>query len=359
MTIWTPTTVGTMTLPHRLAMAPMTRDRSRADGVPTALNVEYYRQRALMALIITEGIQPSEDGQGYLLTPGIYTDQHIDGWREVTSAVHDAGGRIVAQLMHIGRISYPDNTPHGRPPVAPSSVAPVGAMYTASGPQPMPVPRALDIDEIAGVVGEFRHAASAAIAAGFDGVEVHGANGYLIHQFLSSNANQRTDHYGGSSTNRIRLAVEVAAAVADAIGADRTGIRLSPGNPYNDIVEHDTDDLYRTLVPTLAELDLAYLHLIHGGNDDLLGQLRQAWPTALIVNRPGADLETRITDLDVGVADVITVGTMALANPDLPARVQAGAALNQADPTTFYGGDHHGYTDYPTLDRRTDEPSIR
>jgi N-ethylmaleimide reductase len=350
MTLWTPTTVGAIELPHRLAMAPMTRDRSRADGVPTDLNREYYRQRASMALIITEGTQPSDDGQGYLLTPGIYTEPHIGGWQEVTSAVHAAGGRIVVQLMHVGRIAHPDNTPHGRRPVAPSAIAPKGAMFTASGLQDMPTPRALGTEEIGGVVDEFRHAASAAIAAGFDGVEIHGANGYLVHQFLSTNANQRTDRYGGSIDNRIRFAIEVASAVAEEIGAERTGLRISPGNPYNDIVEHDTRDIYPPLVAALAPLGLAYLHVIHGGDEELLRELREAWPTALLLNRAGADIDARVADLDAGLADVITVATMALANPDLPARLRAGAPLNQADPATFYGGDHHGYTDYPTLD---------
>jgi N-ethylmaleimide reductase len=350
MTLWNPTTAGAIELPHRLAMAPMTRDRSRADGVPTDLNREYYRQRASMALIITEGTQPSDDGQGYLLTPGIYTGAHIAGWQEVTNAVHAAGGRIVVQLMHVGRIAHPDNTPHGRQPVAPPAIAPKGAMFTASGLQDMPTPRALGTEEIGGVVDEFRHAASAAIAAGFDGVEIHGANGYLVHQFLSSNANQRTDRYGGSIDNRIRFAVEVASAVAEEIGGERTGLRVSPGNPYNDIVEHDTHDVYPALVTALAPLNLAYLHVIYGGDEELLRELRAAWPTAVLLNRAGADIDARVADLDAGLADVITVGTMALPNPDLPARLRARAPLNQADPATFYGGDHRGYTDYPTLD---------
>ncbi|MEU2867416.1 alkene reductase [Streptomyces mirabilis] len=349
MTLWTPITVGAIELPHRLAMAPMTRDRSRPDGVPTDLNRAYYRQRASMALIITEGTQPSADGQGYLLTPGIYTEAHIAGWQEITGAVHAAGGRIVVQLMHTGRISHPANTPHHRRPVAPSAIQPKGAMFTTSGLQDMPTPRALATEEVADVVDEFRHAASAAIAAGFDGVEIHGANGYLVHQFLAGNTNQRTDRYGGPLENRIRFAVEVASAVADEIGAERTGLRLSPGNPYNDIAEHDTRDLYPALVTALAPLNLAYLHLIHGGDEELLRELRQLWPTALLLNRAGTDIDTRVADLDAGLADVITVGTTALSNPDLPARIRSGAPLNQADPATFYGGDHHGYTDYPTL----------
>lgn len=276
-----------------------------------------------------------------MLTPGMYTEAHIAGWREVTSAVHAAGGRIIVQLMHTGRIAHPDNTPHGRQSVAPSAIQPKGAMFTASGPQEMPAPRALNTDEIEDVVAEFRHAASAAMAAGFDGVEIHGANGYLIHQFLADNANERTDEYGGSIENRIRFAVEVASAVAAEIGPERTGIRLSPGNPYNDIVEHDTHTVYPQLISALAPLNLAYLHLIHFGDDGLLRQMRQAWPTAVLLNRGGADIDTRVADLDAGLADVITVGTMALANPDLPARLRSGVSLNEPDPATFYGGDHH------------------
>lgn len=350
MTLWNPTSLGAIDLPNRLVMAPMTRDRSHPDGVPSDLNREYYTQRASMALIITEGTQPSDDGQGYLLTPGIYTDEHIAGWRKVTDAVHAEGGRIVVQLMHVGRVAHPDNSPHGRQPVAPSAIAPAGQMFTATGLQDMPVPRALTTEEIPGIVEEFRQAAAAAIAAGFDGVEIHGANGYLIQQFLSSNANQRTDQYGGSVENRIRLAVEVATAVANEIGPERTGIRVSPGNPYNDIVEDDVPDLYAALLAALVPLDLAYLHLLHFGDDDLLRSIRGTWPTALILNRAGAELDARVADLEQGLADVIAVGALALANPDLPLRIQKDAPLNTPDPNTFYGGDHHGYTDYPTID---------
>lgn len=349
MTVWTPTTVGALALPHRVAMAPMTRDRSRPDGVPTDLNVEYYRQRASHALIVTEGTQPSDDGQGYLLTPGLYTPEHVEGWRKVTDAVHAEGGRIVAQLMHVGRIAHPDNTPHGRTPVAPSAVRPKGEMVTASGPQTMPMPRLLGTDEVADVVAEFRHAAASAIEAGFDGVEIHGANGYLPHQFLSSNVNRRGDRYGGSVANRIRFTVEVVTAVAEEIGADRTGLRISPGNPYNDVAEDDTAALYEALVAALAPLRLAYLHVVHGGDEDLVRRIRAAWPTALVLNRPGADVESRLADVESGLADVVTFATMALANPDLPERIRAGAPLNEPDKATFYGGDEHGYTDYPTL----------
>jgi len=347
--LWSPTAVGAITLPHRLAMAPMTRSRATADGVPTALNAEYYAQRASTALIITEGTQPSADGQGYMMTPGIHTDAQIAGWRTVTDAVHAAGGRIVIQLMHTGRIAHPDNTPHGRTPVAPSAVRPDASIYTAAGRAPIPQPRELTADEIAQTIADFRHAAASAIAAGADGVEIHGANGYLLHQFLSSNANQRTDAYGGSVAGRIRFVVETAAAVADEIGADRTGIRLSPGVPLGDLVEEDTHEVYPALVSALAPLGLAYLHLVHAGDEELLTTIRGLWPSALLLNRAGAALEVRATDVAEGRADVITVGALTLANPDLVERVRYSSPLNTPDPATFYGGGSVGYTDYPTL----------
>lgn len=302
-------------------------------------------------MIVSEGTQPSDDGQGYLLTPGIYRDDHVAGWRAVTDAVHAAGGQFVVQLMHVGRIAHPANTLHGRRPVAPSAVTPAGAMFTASGMQPMPEPRALTTAEVAATVADFRRAARAAVDAGADGVEIHGANGYLVHQFLSTNANRRTDRYGGTVTNRIRFAVEVAEAVADEIGADRTGMRISPGNPYNDIVEDDTVDLYRALLDALATLAPAYLHVLHGGDEAQLRDLRHRWPGALILNRPGADLSTRAQDVVDGLADVVSVGRHALANPDLVARLKAGTPLNDPDPASFYGGDERGYTDYPTAER--------
>ncbi|MEV1083986.1 alkene reductase [Streptomyces sp. NPDC050211] len=347
--LWNPIVAGEISLPHRLAMAPMTRDRSTPEGIPTELNAEYYAQRASHALIVTEGTQPNADGQGYLLTPGIYSEEHIAGWRKVTDAVHGVDGRIVIQLMHVGRMSHPDNTPHHRQPVAPSPVRPAGTMFTPSGPQEMPVPRELSTEEVAATVDDFRRAAAAAIAAGADGVEIHSANGYLPHQFLATNTNQRTDRYGGSIDNRIRFAVEVATAVADEIGAGRTGIRISPGNPFNDIAESDTHELYPALVRALAPLDLAYLHIGHGGDDELLRTLRELWPNTLVLNRAGTDIATRAQDIEDGLADIVTVGVMALANPDLVERVRTGAPLNTPDPATFYGGGEAGYTDYPTL----------
>ncbi|MFF7655877.1 alkene reductase, partial [Streptomyces sp. NPDC007983] len=226
---------------------------------------------------------------------------------------------------------------------------PAGTMFTPSGPQEMPVPRELATEEVAATVEDFRRAAAAAIAAGADGVEIHGANGYLVHQFLATNTNQRTDRYGGSLDNRIRFAVEVATAVAEEIGAGRTGFRISPGNPFNDIAESDTHELYPALVRALAPLNLAYLHIGHGGDDEHLHTLRKLWPTTLVLNRAGTDIATRAKDLEDGLADIVTVGVMALANPDLVERVRTGAPLNTPDPATFYGGGEAGYTDYPTL----------
>jgi N-ethylmaleimide reductase len=233
--LWQPIQAGDVKLNHRVVMAPMTRGRSTAEGVPTDLNAEYYAQRASMALIISEGTQPSDDGQGYLFTPGIHTAHQVTGWGKVTEAVRRAGGQVFIQLMHVGRISHPANTSHGRQAVAPSAVKPNTKMFTPSGLQDIPEPRALRADDIPAVVQEFRHAAAATRSAGAEGVEIHGANGYLIHQFLSDNANVRTDQYGGSIERRIRFAVEVTAAVADEIGGGRTGIRISPGNTFNDI----------------------------------------------------------------------------------------------------------------------------
>jgi N-ethylmaleimide reductase len=328
----------------------MTRARSTPKGVPTELNATYYAQRASMAVIISEGTQPSADGQGYPLTPGIYSAAQIAGWRLVSDAVHVAGGKIIIQLMHTGRIGHPLNTLHGRQPVAPSRVKPAGQMFTSVGTFEMPPPRSLTEDEIAGTVRDFRHAAAAALEAGADGVEIHAANGYLIHQFLSNNANQRTDGYGGSIENRIRFAFEVAAGVAEEIGGERTGVIISPGNPLNDILEEDVDDLYSVLLRALSPLGLAYLNVVHGGNEDLIDAIRRDWESPLLLNRRGADLETRIHDVESGLADVITVGTQTLANPDLVERIKNGSPLNEPDRTTFYGGDERGYIDYPTME---------
>lgn len=347
--LWESVVLGRARVSNRLAMAPMTRDRSMHDGVPTTLNALYYEQRASMGLILTEGTQPSADGQGYLLTPGIYTDAHVQGWKVVADRVHAAEGHIYIELMHVGRVAHPANTAHGRQPVAPSAVRPNAKMYTASGMQDIPEPRALSFEEIAQTVADFRHAAACAMVAGVDGVMIHAANGYLPHQFLSVNANKRTDDYGGSLENRVRFTAEVAAEIAEEIGADRTAVHISPGNSLNDIVEGDTPALYHTLVAKIAPLKLAFLSLVHAGDEELLRWIREAWPTALVVNRQNRPRTGIAVDVYAGRADIASVGRFALANPDLVLRLQTDAPLNEADHTTFYTGGERGYTDYPSL----------
>ena len=351
--LWEPFHLGRLELSHRLALAPMTRSRANADGTPGPGAALYYRQRASLGLLITEGTQPSADGQGYMNTPGIYTPAQIEGWREVTDAVHAEGGALFIQLMHVGRISHPENTEHHRQGVAPSAIAPATKIVTPSGMHDNPVPRELSVDEIAATVADFRHAAASAIAAGADGVEVHAANGYLLTQFLSPNANHRTDSYGGSVENRARFVIEVAAAVADEIGADRTGIRISPGLTAGGIDEGPREDVhaqYEYLVAELAKLNLAYLHVHHGGDDDLLRKLRALWPTALLVVRLGRTREQLGDDIEAGLADILPLGRWALANPDIVERLRVDAPFTEPDPSTFYGGGAHGYTDYPTLE---------
>lgn len=351
--IWSPIQVGRFTLAHRFAMAPMTRSRAQADGTPGSSAAEYYAQRASMGLLISEGTQPSPDGQGYMLTPGLYTDRHVAGWRQVTNAVHEAGGRLFIQLMHSGRIGHPDNKPDGGRPAGPSAIASGQQIFTPKGLVDVPVPRTLSIDEVRGTVLDFKQAAERAVESGADGVELHGANGYLIHQFLAPNANTRTDVYGGSIENRTRFALETAAAVAEAIGPDRTAIRLSPGARLGGLDEGEGEEhaeLYRYLIRELAKLDLVYLHVAHGGNEPLLADIRRLWPGVLIVNRGGRPLEALGADVANGRADIEAIGRWALANPDFVERYRQQARLNEADPATFYGGDARGYTDYPRLD---------
>ncbi|WP_332759396.1 alkene reductase [Pseudarthrobacter sp.] len=350
--LWQPLTLGRLDLSHRLALAPMTRSRSNPDGTPGDLAAEYYGQRASLGLIITEGTQPSADGQGYANTPGIYTPEHVEGWRSVTEAVHARGGAMFIQLMHVGRMSHPDNSPHHHQPVAPSAISADQDIFTPTGPQKTPTPRELSPEDIHATVADFRHAAASAIAAGADGVEIHGANGYLLHQFLSPNANHRTDAYGGSIENRSRFVIELAQALADEIGADRVGIRLSPAMPLGGINEGDTESVraqYRHLVGELATLNLAYLHLHHVGDDELLRSLRDIWPTAVLVVRYGRNREQIADDVAAGLADVAPLGRYALANPDIVERLRSNAPLNEVDPSTLYGGGAAGYTDYPAL----------
>jgi NADPH2 dehydrogenase len=347
--IWTPAKIGATETANRLAMAPMTRSRAQADGTPGPLAARYYEQRAGVGLIVTEGTQPSEDGQGYLTTPGIYTDAHVGGWRKIASAVHARGARIFIQLMHVGRTSHPDNTPHHRQAVAPSAVGPGDQIFTARGMQPIPEPRALTTDEIQRTIDDFRNAARRAIEAGADGVEIHGANGYLVQQFFAPNANLRTDVYGGSMENRARFAVEVARAVAGEIGADRTGIRLSPGATLGGLDEGpEGPDLYRYLVSELNTLRLAYVHIMHLGNEALLADIRSLWDQALILNRPGRALEDVGSDVKAGLADIEAYGQFVLSTPDFVERLKSGAPMNEPDRATYYGGGAMGYVDYPT-----------
>ncbi|MCI0754936.1 alkene reductase [Teichococcus vastitatis] len=351
--VWSAIKLGNLQLPHRLAMAPMTRSRAKPDGTPGDLAPEYYAQRAAMGLLITEGTQPSEDGQGYPNTPGIHSDDHVAGWRKVTDAVHAAGGRLFVQLMHVGRRSHPENTVHHRQPVAPSAIAPGESMFTHKGMLPIPQPRALTTAEVRQTIADYAYGAARAIEAGADGVEVHGANGYLVHQFLAPNANERTDEYGDSLENRARFAIEVVQAIVAAIGAEKTAIRLSPGLPTGGIVEGNAnDDLYRYLAAEFDKIGIAYLHILQIGNEALLADIRKVFGGVLIVNRPGRARHQVGADVAAGIADMEALGTMALANPDLVTRLREGAPLNEPRVPLFYaGGGAEGYTDYPVLER--------
>ncbi|HZG03033.1 MAG TPA: alkene reductase [Streptomyces sp.] len=353
--LFEPLRLGKLTLPNRLVMAPMTRSRA-SKGVITDLAPVYYSQRAGAGLIITEGTQPSVIGQGYIDTPGLHAPEHVAAWRRVTDAVHDRGGRIFVQLMHSGRVGHPSLYPDGALPVAPSPIASGEQMYTPEGMLDHPTPREMTLDDIATTVEDFVSSANLAVEAGFDGVELHGANGYLIHQFLADGSNVRNDGYGGSVENRIRFAVEVAQAVSDAIGPERVGIRISPGNTANGISESDPAGLYRALIRALAPYNLAYVHVMEFGHREVTEAIREEWPGTLILNPHATGEEERVTPevaaevLRAGLADAVSLASLWLANPDLPARIKAGGPYNEPDPSTFYGGDHRGYTDYPTLD---------
>lgn len=341
--------LGDLTLPNRVVMAPMTRFRAAADGLATPSMATYYAQRATAGLIVTEGVQPSLIGQSGPGTPGLHTDEQVDAWRPVTAAVHANGGRIFAQIMHGGRVSHPDTT--GTQPVGPSAVAAVGDVFTAAGPRPAPVPRALDTAEVPEHARSYAEAARRAVDSGFDGVELHGANGYLISQFLSSNANLRTDRYGGSVAGRIRFAVEAAAATADAVGGTRTGIRLSPGGTFWGVAETEVPELYAALLAELAPLDLAYVHLEATSGEDVLLGLRRAWPGTLIVNPtlPMGPKQTGRTDADhwLGLgADLVSFGRAYIANPDLVERLRLALPVAPADEATFYKGGDAGYLTY-------------
>ena len=354
MNLFTPLTVGTMELPNRLVMAPLTRMRANLDGVPTDIMVDYYRQRASLGLIVSEGIYPSFTGQGNTRMPGLVTEEHVAGWKRVTDAVHEAGGRIVAQLMHSGRVGHENVS--GRQPVAPSAIALSGEAHTYDGKQPYPVPHALTEAELPGVAQEFAAAAANAIKAGFDGVELHGANGYLLQEFLSPVSNTRTDNYGGSPENRARFVLEAFRTVVEAVGAERTGIRISPEHNIQDVLETDRDDVlatYTALVDGIAPLKPAYLSILHKDPaDDLVQELRRRFAGPVLLNT-GFGVETTresaLALLDEDLADAVVVGRPALANPDLARRWQEGADLNAPDYSTFYTDGAAGYTDYPEL----------
>ncbi|MEV3856544.1 alkene reductase [Streptomyces sp. NPDC050095] len=354
-TVFDPIDLPGARLANRIAMAPMTRSRAGEGGTATELTAEYYAQRASAGLIVTEGIQPSEAGQGYAWTPGLHSAEQIASWRKVTDAVHAAGGTIFAQIMHAGRISHPSLQPQGGLPVAPSAVAPEGQAFTNDGFQDFVAPRELTADEIRATVQDYATAARGAIEAGFDGVELHGANGYLIHQFLGTGSNLRTDEWGGSVENRIRFAVETVKAVADAIGAERTALRISPGNPYNSMSESDPAETHAALVDAVEPLGLAYLHVLEATPAawirETTADLRKRFTGTFVLN-PHTETPTdhqALSLIEDGLADVIAFGALFLANPDLLARLKTGGPYNTPDPATFFGGTEKGYTDYPAL----------
>ena len=353
----TPFRLGDLELPNRLVMAPLTRNRAtHGSDAPNALNVRYYVQRASAGLLVTEGSQISQEGQGYLWTPGVYTPAQVEGWRKVTDAVHKAGGRIFIQIWHVGRISHVSLQKDGAAPVAPSAIPAKTKTFIEGGFADVSAPRALETAEIPRVVADFAKAAENAKAAGFDGVEIHGANGYLIDQFLKDGANKRTDRYGGSIENRTRFALEVVDAVAAVWAANRIGIRLAPVSPANDISDSNPQPLFDHLVAKLSERKIGYIHVIEGatgGPRDYApfdyGALRRAFSGAYIANN-GYDRDLAIEAVRDGRADLIAFGKAFIANPDLVERLKRDAGLNAPDKATFYGGDEKGYTDYPALE---------
>lgn len=363
-TLFDPVHAGALQLANRVVMAPLTRNRA-PNAVPTPMMVRYYEQRATAGLIITEGTAISPTAQGYSDVPGLYSTEQLDGWKHVTKAVHHAGGKIVVQLWHVGRVSHRELQPHFVAPVAPSAIRAHAKTVLIKDGVPTFVetsePRALDAEELPGIVQDYRHAARNAIACGFDGIEIHAANGYLLEQFLKSGANQRTDDYGGSIENRARLLLEVTRAIVDEIGGERVGIRLSPASPSNGISEPDPQPLYEHVVRELGPLGLAYLHVVEGstGMERVVADtpfdyaaLKAAYRNA---GGHGAWMLNNGYTLDMAQqavadgADLIAFGKPFIANPDLVARLRQGGPFNEADRATFYGGGEQGYLDYPTL----------
>lgn len=355
LNLFSPAKLGAISISNRIVMAPLTRNRAGEAGVPQPINVTYYEQRASAGLIITEATPISAMAHGYPLLPGIYTDAQIAGWKKITDAVHAKGGKIVIQLWHVGRISHPSLLPNNALPVAPSAVKPAGKAFTYQGLVDYVEPRALDVSELPGIVADYVHATKAALAAGFDGVEVHAANGYLLDQFLRDGSNKRTDNYGGSFENRARLLMEVTKAVVNVAGADKVGVRLSPVNPFNDMQDSNPQALFNYVAEQLNQFGLAYLHAveggIHGGGEAEpfdFEAFRKQFKGAYIANL-SYDKVRGNAAIASGHADAVAYGVPFIANPDLVERFKVDAPLNDADPSSFYGGSEKGYIDYPFL----------
>ena len=347
---------GKLSLRNRVVMAPMTRSRADERDAPSELVALHYRQRATAGLIITEGIYPSFDGKGYCRTPGLVTREQIDGWRKVCEGVHAEGGTIVAQLMHCGRVCHPDNKAPDAETVAPSAITARGKMFTdTAGMQPFVEPRALATEEIPGIVEEYRQATRNAFEAGFDGVELHATSGYLPAQFLSTGTNQRTDRYGGSLENRIRFPVEVLEAMAAVDGADRVGLRICPGNPFNDLHDDDPEETFTAFLAAIAPLGLAYLHVIrlHDVALDNVAFARANFSGPLILN-DSFELDEAKRVVEAGTAEAVSFARAFIGNPDLVARFERGAPLARFDPHKLYTPGPEGYTDYPPLDAGAD-----
>ncbi|MGX5736053.1 alkene reductase [Bosea thiooxidans] len=354
--LFTPFRLGDIELKNRVVMAPLTRNRAtRGTDAPNDLNVEYYRQRAGAGLIVTEGTQISPQGQGYVWTPGMYSEAQIAGWRKITDAVHAEGGKIIAQLWHVGRVSHVSLQPGQGAPVAPSPLQAKTKTYIESGFTEVSAPRELALTEIPAIIADFVQAAENAKAAGFDGVEIHGAHGYLIDQFLRDDSNKRTDAYGGPIENRVRFALEVVEAVAKVFGRSRVGIRISPVSPANDARDSDPQALFTHLVTRLNDTGIAFIHVVEGATREARDYLpfdykalRRAFKGAYIANN-SFDRALAIGTIENGNADAVAFGRLFIANPDLVERLERNAPLNEPDVATFYGGDAKGYTDYPFL----------
>jgi N-ethylmaleimide reductase len=360
LNLLSPVKVGRYELPNRIVMAPLTRNRAGAGNVPGELNATYYTQRATAGLIITEATQVSPQGVGYPATPGIHSAEQVEGWKLVTKAVHDHGGRIFLQLWHVGRISHPSLQPNGELPVAPSAIAAEGMAATYEGEKPFVTPRALETDEIPGIVEDYRRGAENALAAGFDGVEIHGANGYLIDQFLQDGTNHRTDRYGGSIENRARFLLEVVAAVVSVWGGDRVGLRLSPSGTFNSMHDSNPAALFGYVAEQLNQFNLAYLHIVEprtSNSDEAAAQMGVSFFRPIfknpLISAGGYDREDGDAVIASGNADLVAYGRWYISNPDLVERFAQNAELNPYDRSTFYGGTEKGYTDYPTLELAT------